>query len=499
MEDERRSGRAQLGCALGVMTLLAGVLLGVWLTLSVLGVGFGALLGRVQGQEDTPPLAATQAGVIPTPAVPAAIQGEAAPGRRLVWQAPIALDSDTAEPDLLVISRNYDREPDADTLVYLSPDRQTVRWESPPLGENGNSWVVAYGDSMVLVADDTRLVALRRDSGELAWEAPLTDSIADSICSDCLQIFGDVAVALPQDGLLQAFSVTTGAPRWNVRLREPTRQLVRVGERLGVPDSRPDEPSYGALYLYEPSDGSLVGEIVPSCTESGGYERGLSYFTFANSDPQGRILAWLVPSSPICLVAYDVASGTVSRTMLDEFDSGELTMRNSLWAGDTLYLSDSNGIIAVGPQELRLVLADEDYDLRPLAASGGLLLVEARRTRGSSRYELWAVDAQSGERRWERTLVADDPAEYRGDTGDFTATIWGDAVAIVEQDEAADQVLYELIGLADGASRARTVVAVNSPGSYIRGVIWGRNHVFLSIDELYGVAIETGQMSLKWP
>lgn len=494
MDEGRRAGRAGLGCGVGILALLTGVGIGIALTLSVLGLSVGALLGGRQWAEAVPPVPVT-----PTAERPAAMQGQAMPGRRLVWGSPIPLDADTREPDLLVISRNFDREPGADTLAYLSPDTGSVRWESEPLGENGNSWVVAYGDSMVLVADGARLLGLRRDSGELAWEAPLTDGIADGICADCLQAFGDVAVALPQDGVLQAFDIASGAPRWSVRLREPTRQLLRVGELLGVPDRLLDDSSYGAIYLYSPADGSPQGEIVPSCVEPGNYERFLSYYMETGYDPSGRTLIWLVGSSPICLMSYDVATGAVSRTWLEDFNTSDLGERNTLWAGDTLYLSDEDQIYAVGPQESRVVIAAEDYDLWPVAARDGVLLVEARRTRGSSRYELWAVDARSGERRWERVIVGDDPQESPGDTADFIATLVGDAVAVVEQHEEPEELTYELIGLADGARRARAPLAVADPDTYIRGAVWGSGHLFLSINELYGVELSSGRTVYTWP
>jgi outer membrane protein assembly factor BamB len=493
MPERREQQGARAGCVVGLITLLVGVVMGVVLTLSILGLGFDVLL-RGASQGATPVVA-----VVPTSARPEPMQGQAAPGRRLVWSAPVPLDSDTSDPDLLVISRNFDREPDNDTLTYLSPDRASVRWESQPLGENGNSWVVTYGDTMVLVADEARLVALRRDSGALAWEAPLTDAIAASICRDCLQVFDNVAVALPQDGVVQAFSVDTGAPLWSLRLREPTRQLVRVGALVGVPDELPDDPSYGALYLYDPRDGSPQGEIMPSCEEQGGYERRVSYYMDVGYDPGGRTLAWLVPSSPVCLLSYDVATGTISRTTLEDFNTSDLDPRNSLWAGDTLYLSDTDKIYAVGPQERRLVISAEDYDLWPLAADGRVLLVEARRTRGSSRSELWVVETAGGRRLWERVLQGDDPLEREGDTGDFTATLLGDSVALVEQNGEAEQIVYELLGLIDGASRVRAVLTVEDADTYIRGVTWGRNHVFLSINELYGVELTSGRTAYTWP
>jgi hypothetical protein len=374
-----------------------------------------------------------------------------------------------------------------------------VRWESQPLGENGNSWVVTYGDTMVFVANEARLFALRRETGEVAWEAPLTDSIADNICHECLQVFADVVVALPQDGELQAFEVATGAPRWSKRLREPTRQLVRVGDLVGAPDSLSTGDSSGALFLYQAADGTLAGKIEPTCAPPGGSEQGVSYYMDTAVSPDGRTLAWLIGTTPVCLVSYDIASQKLSRTAMADYNSSDLGERTSLWAGDTLYLSDTDQIYAVGPQQARMLLRAEDYDLWPVAANANTLLVEARRSRGSSRYELWAVDLGSGERRWAHVLEADDPMEYRNDTADFVATLVGDSVALVEQHAEPEQVVFELLGLNDGASRARATLSVNDAGSFIRGAIWGNAHVFLTIDELYGVELSSGRTVSHWP
>lgn len=495
MGEERRSGRARAGCVVGLGTLLVGVALGVWLSLSVLGLGFDVLLRRAFVTGETPVV------TVPTTAArPEPIIGGAAPGRRMVWEEPIPLDTDTQEPDLLLVSRNYDREPSGDTITYFSPDRQAVRWESPPLGDQGSSWVVTYGDTVVLVADGARLVALSRDTGALAWEAPLTDSIAESICDECLQVFADVVVALPQDGQIQAFDTATGAPLWTKRLREATRQIVNVGGMVGVPDRESEESNDGVLFLFNPRDGSPAGSIKPTCKAAGDpYEATVSYYDSAGRDPAGRTLVWLLRTSPVCLVAYDVRTGAISRTMLDEFRGSDLSAKASLWAGDTLYLSDEAQIVAVGAQESRAVIASEDYRLQPLAANGDALLVLAQRSRGSSRLELWAVDARSGERRWDRVLAASDPLGYRGDTGDFAATLIGDTVALVEQHDEPEEIIYERIALADGSSMARAALQVDDASDYLRGATWGRALAFLPIDELYIVELSSGRTAYRWP
>jgi outer membrane protein assembly factor BamB len=499
MEEQRErgeSGRARAGCVVGLLTLLVGALLGVGLTLGALGVGWGVLFGRVFNPGGSPVVAV---GPMATPE-PQAIPG-GSPGRRYLPVPPIPLDSDTPVPDLLVISRNYDRE--ASTIAYMSPSGDGVRWESAPLGDGGEySWVVSYSDEVVVVAVETRLLGLSRASGERLWEAPLTDGISPNICADCLQVFGDVVVALPQDGELQAFSVANGAPRWRVTLREATRQIVRAGDLLGVPDDRADDGSGSVLRLFDPRDGAEAEPFTPECPEpsSSTYMQTPSYYSPIGQDPDGRLLLWLIGSSAPCLLSVDAETReVVGRTYLDEFFNTELGPQTTLWAGDTLYLSDGRQIAAVAPQGVRVLLAEESYTLSPLAVGDGTLLVLAQRTRGSSRYELWAVDIASGQRRWERIFTATDPLGAGGDTGSFTAALVGDAVGVLELQGEDEQLVYELIALSDGASRARSTIGTADLGDDLRGAVWSRERLVLVTDELYTIDLATGQVLFRWP
>jgi outer membrane protein assembly factor BamB len=473
------------------------VAIGVALALGALGVSWGILFGRVFNPGGTPVI---EVGAFPT-ARPQAISG-AAPGRRHLPLPPVALDTDTALPDMLVISRNYERN--TSTLAYLSPGGDGVRWESPPLGDgNEYSWVVAYSDDVVMVASDARLVGLSRASGEQIWEAPLTDGISPNICADCLQVFGDVVVALPQDGELQAFSVANGAPRWQVKLREATRQIVRAGDLVGVPDERDDDVSGSVLRLFDPEDGAEAEPFTPTCPEPDAnydYDYTPSYYSPIGQDPNHKLLLWMISSSSPCLLSVDAETReVVGRTYFGELSGGELIPQTSLWVGETLYLSDGRHLAEVAPQGMRVLLSEEDYTFSPLAADGTTLLVMAQRTRGSSRYELWAVEIASGERRWERVFTARDPMLSQGDTGTFTAMIVGDAVAVLEEQGDDEQLVYELIGLNDGASRVRATIPTAEAGDDMRATLWGREQLVLVTDELYLVDLTTGQVKMRWP
>jgi hypothetical protein len=482
--------RAGLGCTISLVVLIIGVVVGASAMAAFLGVGFGDLVARANGQ-----VAPVLREVTPTPATQ--IIGGAAPGRRLVWRAPIPLDSDTREPELLVISRNHERQ--SDTLMLLSPDDGAIRWESAPLGDNGSSWVVVYSADAVIIADESRLIGVSRADGATLWEAPLTDKIFYNVCVDCLQVFGDVVVALADDGQLQAFSAARGAPLWSVRLNQAVRQLVRVGDLVGVPDSLTKDDSEAGLSLYSPADGALVRTIEPSCEgEGASYEDRPHYYDRVLSDSSSGSLYWMLDSA-YCLLRVGTGQfGGEQRSFDESFRSFD--EHNALAADGAIYLSTGDALLVVDAQgDARLLLRDEDYTMQPLEVGSGAVLVLAQRTRGSSRLELWLIDSATGQRGWAHVLVASDPLHGPYDSGDFAAHIVGSSVALFEQLDEPESVRFELISFADGASTVSAQVQVADAGGYIRGIAWGNKTAWLAMDELYAVSLESGATVSRWP
>lgn len=484
------SRRAGPGCLIALAVLIVGVLIGASGMTAFFGLGLSEILARAGGR-------AQPVLVVATPTVPVQIVGGAAAGRRMVLRSPIALDSDTSEPDLLVVSRNYDR--DSDTIMLYSPDAGAIRWESAPLGGNGYSWQIAFSPQMIVVVDQAQMIGLSRADGAKIWEAPLTDELAYNICRDCLQTFGDAVVALTSDGVLQAFSISRGNPLWSARLHEATRQLVRVGDLVGVPDSLVKGDSEAGLFVYNPQDGSLERTIEPTCAgEVGSYEDRPHYYDPILVDPQSGALYWMLDSA-YCLFRTGTGPlGGEQRIVNQKFRS--FSEDRDLIADGALYLSTGEQIYLVdGQGAVRLLLEDEDYDLQPLEARGDVLLALARRTRGSSRLELWAVGVGSGERRWTRVLEANDPIVGSFDGGNFAVHITGNAVALIQQLDDPEHFQFELLDLENGTSRVNVPVQEADPGNDLRGIAWGNRMAWAAIDELYGVSLEDGQTLTRWP
>jgi outer membrane protein assembly factor BamB len=308
-----------------------------------------------------------------------------------------------------------------------------------------------------------------------------------------------VVVALPSDGVVQAFDAASGEARWSVRLREATRQLVRVDDMVGALDAREEDSSEAALFLYRAGDGELVRAIEPSCQQnSDGYTDYAHYYDPVLSDGRGG-LYWLLDSAA-CLLRFEGASGELSWQAFDERFASALNPSKLIFADGTFYMGYSNQLVAVSEQGApQLISEEEDYNLTPLAARSGSLLALAERTRGTRRYEIWAIDPASGERRWAHVLSASDPIENFYDSGDFAVNIVGEAVVIVEQSDEPEQISFSRLGLADGAVQLSVPLAVEEPDDYLRGATWGQSTLWLAIDELYGVDLSSGALSYRWP
>ncbi|NJN14968.1 MAG: PQQ-binding-like beta-propeller repeat protein [Oscillochloris sp.] len=477
------------GCLFGLgFGMLVGLCVGISATLGLTGLDSQYLLDRVRG--NAPALVAATA--VPTPL--SAISGASA-GRRLVWDAAIPLDSDTREPELLLISRNHDRN--SDTILRFSPDQRQVIWESAPIDENGSSWRVAYDDERVFVATELRLLALSRADGSLLWDAQLSDSIQTSICRDCLLALNGTIAAYSQDGVLQVFAGADGTPLWSRRMRVAARQLVRFDDLIGIPDSLPDESGAAALYLFEPEDGTPAGEIAPLCVRPDtGWEDRPHYFDQVMPGPDG-MLYWYLDSAR-CLVRLapgerevTIWAGLPEDRYIDDEDF--------LFAAGALFIGGESEILAITADgTVRTILADEDYELTPISASNDVLLVEARRTRGSSRSELWLVDPVSGERRGAIPFQAD--TRVNADTsGDWAAAIVDGGVAVVETQEEPEQLYYRLLDPATSDLLMEKTLPTENATALIRGAVWTRESLFLSADELYTIALNDGTIRYRWP
>ena len=131
-------------------------------------LALGALVGGAFA------LAAVAAGLVPGlgprgagPQAEAAIPPPVE--RRYVRELPLPLpDTGSESADIILTTTGYTGDQARTTVLYLEGDTRRVRWESPQLSEATYLLQLAADAQHVYLADQTRLLALRRSDGSVA-------------------------------------------------------------------------------------------------------------------------------------------------------------------------------------------------------------------------------------------------------------------------------------------------------------------------------------------
>lgn len=490
--------RNRLTCSLVVFGVV-GLLLVIGGSLTLL---FLPMLRSAEAPPDiivtaTPDLAATVSTIARPPAP------DRRPTRRLIAGAVVPLlDSDSATPDLLLRSRNLDRS--TITLVYLDSTRREPRWESQPLSDDGYLALVVPGGDQVYVADQTSLLALRRSDGSLAWQVQLSDTI-QNICRDCLQVFDSAVVALTQDGVLSSFAVQTGEQLWSLRLKGTPRQLLAIGDQVAVLDLVDSErPGEGAtLNLFNPLDGSLLRSIEPICPDPDQFfpdtRIGIYDPIFINPTDQSLFLIFGTINN--CAQRIEPASAElVWRTSITD----DLPILRDddplLFSAEATYLASGGTLLAFANSDgsLSQVISSSDYELAPLALRDGVLLVEAQRTRGSRRVELWGIDLASGTQRWQYQLQAADRIVEPSGFGDWAVYPGPTGFAVIQQLADPDRVQVTILNIQDGSVASENQLPSTSFGR-IDGILADERVAWISYDVLYVLDLQSGAPMYAWP
>ncbi len=130
-----------------------------------------------------------------------------------------------------------------------------------------------------------------------------------------------------------------------------------------------------------------------------------------------------LPTNSLFIV-YDFYYGGIQRL---DLSSGETLWTNANSAdfsftsdGFQYLLTDTTLYFSLGPEiratdrstgEMMQIAPNADYDIYPLALAGDTLLVRARRTRGTEKFELWGIKAATGEPAWKLDLLGAEPID----------------------------------------------------------------------------------------
>jgi outer membrane protein assembly factor BamB len=435
------------------------------------------------------------------------------PDRTLAWSitnGPAALIpvGDGLSPDVLV--SGYHPFDNVYGLLYLEGETHNLRWKSEPVQVSSSS-AIFVGTNHIYVISETDLFAINRTDGATAWQASVVDLVYGHICRDCLQQIGNSVVVLSQDGTLQAYNADTGQPLWSTLLHEQPRQLVAVNGLVGVYDQESDDAEVD-LFLYNPADGTLAHQLSPRCPNESFPDspQGPGIYTPMYPADGGKTL-YIAGGffEPGCLQRWDMTTNTMvwQTTMPTDLLRDDA---NDLVTDTTFYFSNGDIITAINKADgtMRELINEPDYAFTPLGEQAGLLLVSARRERGTQRDELWALDATSGERRWQYVpqatglLNESTGIVYTSEPGLWTWHFTNQGVLVLQGRSEPNRLVLETLQLQDGVSTGgQQTIELETTSQWNLEVIgWQGDTVWLKLDDKVAV-VDTAEATIRssWP
>ena len=419
----------------------------------------------------------------------------------------VLIPSETnASPDIAVWL--YNSNADNRFIGLVDGTTAKLSWHAAPLAGDGYVDAIANGTDLVYAASATDLLAYRKSDGSLAWQVRMSDKL--NYGASTLLVTDGRVITNNADQSIQAYDAETGNPVWNKRLLAYDRTLRLIGKSLVVIDYTDSNNNYGLIFL-DPATGSQQNVITPTCTYND-YDSNIDTETGLIFDQAENALFLVYDSSYGCVQRLDLASGQVawSSSSKDNFSFSSDGFQ-SLMTDSTLYFSNGNDLLAVDKSTgtMKVLLTNPDYDLLPLAMAGDKLIVRARRTRGTERFELWGVDSTSGSQAWQMDMQGaspiDPPDEMSGlidDTGwGWTWKLVPSGLVIIKFQGKPNQLVLETFNPADGTSLGKQTLALNKvSGDFysIPTVIgWQGSVAYLSLESnIYALDVTTAKLKI---
>jgi outer membrane protein assembly factor BamB len=412
-------------------------------------------------------------------------------------------------PDVAELFYNSDK----DTRLVGLVDGNTgkLRWQAEPLSGDGYADALAQSTDLLYAASGTYLLAYRKNDGSLAWQAEMPDKL--NYGEGSLLVTDGRVLTLNLDQSVQAYDAQTGALAWSRRLAGYDRTLRLMGGSLVLLDYTGDDYTYSLVFL-DPLTGAEQNIITPACPYSEYSSATLDTDSGLVYDQVENALYLVFDSSSGCIQRLDLASGqTTWQTVAEDSFSFSSYGLSALNTDTILFFSNESQLLAVDKATgaLQTLLTDEDYEFIPLAVTGDRLIVRARRTRGSERFELWGLKAASGERLWrmdlENAKPIDPPNELVGLVDkDESGWIWNllaGPFVLIQFQAAPNQLVIQTVNPADGTLTSKTSVALKAvTGDFysVPTVIgWQDNLLYISLEtNIYALDVSTGKVKFSY-
>jgi hypothetical protein len=330
------------------------------------------------------------------------------------------------------------------------------------------------------------------------------------------------------DQMLHALDAATGETIWQVRLNDDTALSSRfglvgfavAGQQVLVIDGSEDAGHVKELRFYDIMDGTVIRQLSLTCADPAGNlsDKAFDWQSPVLVDERNHkiyaLIAGLGFSS--CVQSWDITSGEpVWQIQLPE----DTTLARDVQGG--LYLNPSGPFFVLGEESLYVPVATtvsdsaivrldlnsgqlyplpvvEDFATMPLGEQDRVLVVRAKRTRGSERTELWGLEKDSGERFWQHELQTNLLLNVDSGIGqEWAYHLTSRGLAVIQLTTGPPQLLVQRIDVPTGRVAYETSARLDN--DFWTGATWTNHTAYLTIRNLYTVDLETGQATWEWP
>jgi len=431
---------------------------------------------------------------------------------------PFILIPGAADRPADAIAMSYDIKSETYAIGRLSVAEKKFIWRATPIESISDvSAFAASETALFLVENDTQLKALKLEDGSFLWQSELVDKLGYGDSSLTAQ--GDRVVALTQDYTLQAFDTVTGEEAWSRRLNGYSSSYIMLTHNVAVIDEVDEKTS---LFILSLSDGRERQRLTPTCDRPDFPEwsneiyssSGMYIVPGVDGSLDSGSVYFLYGTSPSCVERWDLARGELAWRSAD-MDNSVPSMDDTLIlvTPELVYYGDDNQLWTVNQDtvERKLLLDNEDYELLPLLVASDALIVRARRTRGSERFELWSVNPITGAQAWMYNLGESEPFQppdeqsgsfSRGESA-WDLRIAADQLVLFKAVTHPNQLTVEFINLSDGAiaQTYSTPIKTWSEDSYwMEAGLWQGSLYWAVVEtKLMVLNTSTGEIQYSYP
>lgn len=416
---------------------------------------------------------------------------------------------DGALADVAYTSRDYNQE--AMWVNAFSGTAGQAAWQSEPLNDELGNQLLFADDRHVYYVSENKLMALDRADGRTVWQTTLSDRLPYT-CGDCILSFGDRLVVQTLDNKLHGLDATTGEEGWAVSLDSSSGGQMRVGPWTAVLADNPE--TGGGLDLYDPVTGSLAQRIEPRCPHPNFDPQEPSFTDLLLVDENEQSVYFIFGFfDPICIQKWDYAANTQTWNTFIEQDLPPSDAAFVQDANNLYYNTTDHQLFAAAKSDgtVTMLAQDNGYTLVPQTSRSNVLLVKAIRSVGSSREELWGVDAVNGGVLWKFVPQAEEEmvpgsldVVYESDEGFWTAQPTLSGVRLLQARPNPPRLVVETLGLQDGASSGQKEISLNvstSSSYWISLLGWEGDVAWLEADlkQFTAVNTATAEVVLRAP